>query len=1391
MLNKKLKFGKLLSGILSAVMMFNYVSVASINADENTEMYPYTVFASSSDEGAITINANNVCINGDIATNGTIVTTSPNFNVNGTKTEDAGESMIHVENKLNYMYFSDTSVEVYHDDYNIEELNIIINNPMSVNGNIEMTGNINLNSGIKANEDVNLYGEVKNSNNSVIFSETGNININTSNVNYSGLIYAPYGNIVIDTNNLNLNNAILIGQTITINCSDVNANYNSSMASIVGTESDVDASIYVVGLYNLEMNSIEIIWDSTYKYGEYTLWYSDDNEHYVSFATVSDVSTYAYAISDDFTEKFFKVSLNTDYGEYVESNVFSMVKSEDGYTFKPLDTDNDGLPDVLEIMYGTSIDVTDTDKDGLSDYQEVFVTQTNPTIYDSVIEGISDADVDIDEDGLSNISELNYETNPSIKDTDLDDISDYDELFTYGTDPLVKDTDGDGLNDLDELNIGLDPANPETFGYPDLDYKIVQTIPADSDVLKNINRDDNAYELSIEMKTNGCIANEIRVSESNYSATIDNDAIIGFTVEVTASDICNPEDVLLKFNIKDEYINNTVCTYSDIEEFQGIKRLNVFHYYEDKNMLLPVETEFDTKSGLMYAEVDELGTYCIMDMEIWFDNLGIVMTDEQSNISTVALTEPIETVKTLDLVFLLQTTGSSTTHFNKDKALILDFCNYVLSNRVNSHIYIVTYDFNKGTLLKPSDEIMYFSSISDIKNVLNSIEYTDGVYDYCDRGQAFKIMQTELDLREDSDIFIYRLVNGATTSSTSVYDVREVLDLVSNNTYRAYSEISFESHHYIHTSTDIAIHNMIANNDDLAIAIENNTCLQQLIDHLNRKSTKPEENYEVLLTNNWETVKLSDELNPDNGNDTDGDCITDWEELDTSWFVKNGDGSYSSDDTYLTEFLDVKSRFYLAKPELLSAKIHTLVAPAFSIPTVGDSDGDGYDDTLDLNKLVKDDYSFLDNETYYIRQSYYDNTTQLEYNLLSSLNLEFNINTEDDNQKFRFEWTGKGYKIIPFKDKSGNKVVTLKDNGTSYDVILDNNTPGSSKQLWEILPAFVKSASSNKSDSLIIRSKYSVKTSTGNSSLFLTVDSGKLKAIEDINNINNFVLCSPYNWTRFGEAYMNYYHWEYTDKNTYLSTTSFHNYTYNKNIGIDKKDIIKSVNSNDVYIHQRSANFQKLQYGNYPVSYSGCGIIATYNAMRCANINVDFFKLLLEFEYNAVNNNPNIAIKLVSELALSNVTSELLLSFIVVAVLDNPLDKYINKKWFGGWGSSVSDIGICLDAYDIKYTTYTSNNYKTNSSTRNYSKLCTDSDNSLKSGTSNIFFITLMEQFALPLTSGFYKAHYFCEEYDSSTNEIRGYNYNTTSTVLEKDLSTFSLLNSCKDDYPAVIYTID
>lgn len=66
--------------------------------------------------------------------------------------------------------------------------------------------------------------------------------------------------------------------------------------------------------------------------------------------------------------------------------------------------------------------------------------------------------VDSDSDGLTNLEEYNYDTDPTKNDTDGDSIADGDEIKIYGTSPTAKDSDFDKYDDAKELATCYDPA---------------------------------------------------------------------------------------------------------------------------------------------------------------------------------------------------------------------------------------------------------------------------------------------------------------------------------------------------------------------------------------------------------------------------------------------------------------------------------------------------------------------------------------------------------------------------------------------------------------------------------------------------------------------------------------------------------------------------------------------------------------------------------------------------------------------------------------------------------------------------------------------------------------------------------------------------------------------
>lgn len=385
--------------------------------------------------------------------------------------------------------------------------------------------------------------------------------------------------------------------------------------------------LYAFGNYNNEDNAVDIEWYTDYTNGDYEIWTSDDNSTYTSVAVVSDSTKYQYPITENFEKRYFKVSLDVGFDECIESVPFVVTKSETGYSVDFLDSDEDGLPDIFELQLGTNVNEPDSDGDDLTDYQEVYITGTDPTVYDSVTSGVSDADADSDDDRLSNAQEIELGTNPQLSDTDDDGLSDYDELNIYHTDPLNPDSDGDGLQDGDEPHIGLDPTNPETFGTPDAEYKVTQTVQADSETLSFINTAENPYKLSVNITASGYAENALSAEISGYTNVLSgNTAIVGniVSLDYLYDEI---EDVTLNFEMSSEYLDSMGETTVEGLELEGINRLYAFHYDEVNNILYPVETEISGNTVVVH--VSELGDYCLIDLNTWLEMLDISSAEDE------------------------------------------------------------------------------------------------------------------------------------------------------------------------------------------------------------------------------------------------------------------------------------------------------------------------------------------------------------------------------------------------------------------------------------------------------------------------------------------------------------------------------------------------------------------------------------------------------------------------------------------------------------------------------------------------------------------------------------------------------------------------------------------
>ncbi|MCR4745712.1 MAG: Ig-like domain-containing protein [Lachnospiraceae bacterium] len=286
----------------------------------------------------------------------------------------------------------------------------------------------------------------------------------------------------------------------------------------------------------------------------------------------------------------------------VEVNV-SEETMEDAYG---KDSDGDNIPDMLEEEIGTNPNAKDTDGDGLDDNIELYYTKTSPLNADTDGNGISDADEDTDEDGLTNAEEVAKKTDPGAADTDGDGLTDGDEVNIHGTDPTKADTDGDGLSDGLEIRIGLDPLKEKTDGEtPDSERKIRQEI--------------NAEDLETELAESVCVpsvsadaAGDIRAAVSIKKAYEGNLAdaryLLGKIVELGIEG--DVENLTLSFDCSSQ---------SEIINDLAIVRIN------DENKIELTDSKY--YENTVYLEDVSEGRYSVINLRKFLTTIGVSINE--------------------------------------------------------------------------------------------------------------------------------------------------------------------------------------------------------------------------------------------------------------------------------------------------------------------------------------------------------------------------------------------------------------------------------------------------------------------------------------------------------------------------------------------------------------------------------------------------------------------------------------------------------------------------------------------------------------------------------------------------------------------------------------------
>ncbi len=519
---------------------------------------------------------------------------------------------------------------------------------------------------------------------------------------------------------------------------------------------------------------------------------------------------------------------------------------------------------------------------------------------------------DTDGDGLSDVFEIlnaNAIYSPNNADTDNDGVSDdQDDHDGDGLNALqeaenktsvfVADTDLDGLLDGDEVNnLRTDPLNNDTDGDALLDGEEVFTtftnpLIVDSDA-NGIADNDESYSTVVEAPTNislsieglGNISKSVRVNEFSELSIFNNNA--GQTGKAI--------DILLGPDVEDFETAELTFEFDPNEE--GSENLRVFNYDDGLGFWVPAEDindqTVDVISGRVTAELEHFSIYALMNYLSW--------ADQWSSQTDFCIPENESESVSSNVALVLDTSGS-----------------------------LARTDPNN---LRSQGAISFLSALSDMDQaaVIDFDSSARLVQGLTDNISALTTALNSLDQR------------GNTNIGAGVRLGLDVLSVSDTSTNKVMVLFSDGQGSYDNSLTARAI------NENVRIFTiglgtgADNTLLSNIAEQTSGAfiAVTNAENLVSAFTALQSTVS-------DDGTDTDGDGLTDCQEVNGMLGAANAKRYFSdpmNEDTDGDGLLDSeevgpRTRLSLIDEILGNAAIH----PVYSDPSVADTDGDGLSD---------------------------------------------------------------------------------------------------------------------------------------------------------------------------------------------------------------------------------------------------------------------------------------------------------------------------------------------------------------------------------------------------------------------------------------------------------------
>lgn len=595
----------------------------------------------------------------------------------------------------------------------------------------------------------------------------------------------------------------------------------------------------------------------------------------------------------------FEIETTNGIIEYPENEVLEQVNYEE-----ESESDDDYL-DALYEYYGIDKKIEDNDNDGLPDEIEMLYLGLDPTLMDSDEDGVLDANEDYDEDGLDNQTELSLKSDFTDSDCDADELLDGEEYYEYKTDIFNEDTDNDGLSDYEEIHLKTNPLEPKTDGVNlDSERNFEQKLSTENISIQNDEREILPPTLVCNVK--GYADSYISIKEAELDSYLSNRALIGMPIEIRDekdeefngelsfdlsklidTDAYNLESIKdLTICKLDGYEEKLSQQEGDAEETSALEENYIVD--EDGGLLcaeseaeivkdvevptysyLPLDTEFTKENNMLSAKIDNDGIYMVVNGSQFLSSMGISLKDVKS-------IEPQMVKGQADIVFVVDSTGSMGSAINNTARNVTDFVEELENTyNVQTNFSLIEYkdikeDGSNSTKVHQNGFSNWYSDADEFSKEIRSLLVNGGGDIPESLVDALGMAET-LDYREDVDKFVIIITDAdyKTENNYGYNSLEEVVQRLNDNAVTT-SIITRKKYENIYKCITKDCNGVFGDIDKKFV-----TELEKLISLIGESS---EEGVWYLL-DNYEYVKLNKEYSKLGNQDSDGDGLTDVEEL--------------------------------------------------------------------------------------------------------------------------------------------------------------------------------------------------------------------------------------------------------------------------------------------------------------------------------------------------------------------------------------------------------------------------------------------------------------------------------------------------------------------------------